>query len=126
MKPTAGRQIADFNPAAQGFADINKPVFDAAVNLDRAHHPFRGRGLQVALQLQNTQGGAGGMPLLSQRRLGPANAGSRDLPEGMEPVRATDHDHNAIAHGAGAATVLRACLQILGPGDAVACVPNPL
>ena len=68
------------------------------MHFDRAHDAFRRGSLQTVLELQEPQDGPGGMPVLAERRLRAGDAPGRHLPERMQPVRPTDHDHHPVAN----------------------------
>src|SRR6185369_16190755 len=79
--------------------DFNVPVGHTTVDFDLTSHALSGAGRVAAIDLEQSQDGAGIVPLLGEGRFGPLDAVPRDRPDRLQPVRVTDNQNEAIFFG---------------------------
>ena len=91
--------VADGNAeAARRVVDVDVPIVDAAVDHDVSQHRLGGVVVDIA-DRHHSQGRHGEVPILSQGDFGTLNAGRRDLPIGLQPIRVADHQDHSVGVG---------------------------
>src|SRR5262249_9032965 len=80
----------------RGIANVDVPVVTAAVDLDVAHHRLGGSRGIVAADVEQTEDRLGGVPFLTEGRLGALYGVPGQLPITVQPVRIADHRNDTI------------------------------